>query len=150
MMLTARLRSVRRVWARERPLFEARTDEESMEAREKSTLPRSPSSSSSLRCNSSQTPARVHSSSLRQAVIPDRPNCLRGSISHGIPLRSTKTMASSAARSSARGRPDFFFGLGAGSSGATRCQKASGTSSRTMPHRVGTLSSRDQPNPHFR
>jgi len=149
MMLAARLRSIRRVWACEGPLFEALTDEESMQAREKSTMPRSPSSSSNRRCSSSHTPARVHSSSLRQAVMPDRPNCLRGSISQGIPLLRTKTMASSAARSSARGRPCFFFGLGAGSNGATRCQKASGTSSRTMPPRVGTVSSGDQPTPYF-
>ena len=106
-----------------------------MEARQKSTLPRNPSSSSNRRWSSSHTPARVHSANLRQAVMPDRPNCLRGSISQGIPLLRTKTMASSAARSSARGRPCFFFGLGAGSNGATRCQKASGTSSRTIPLR---------------
>ncbi|WP_404373751.1 hypothetical protein ACIHQR_22695 [Corallococcus coralloides] len=34
MMLATRLRSIRRVWAREGPLFDARTDEESMEAHE--------------------------------------------------------------------------------------------------------------------
>ena len=47
MMLATRLRFIRRAWAREGPLFDAQTDEESMEAREKSTLPRSPNSSSS-------------------------------------------------------------------------------------------------------
>jgi hypothetical protein len=133
MMLAARLRSVRRVFAREGPPFEARTDEESIEARLKSTWPCCPSSLSSSRCRRSNTPTRVHCSKRLQAVIPDKPNCFVGSISQGMPVLSTKTMASKAARSSARGRPrpDFFF-LGTGSSGATRSHNASGTSSRAM------------------
>ncbi len=150
MMLATRLRSIRRAWAREGSFFDARTDEESMEAREKSTLPLSPSSSSSRSWSFSHTPARVHSSSLRQAAMPDRPNCLRGSISHGMPILSTKTMASSAARSSARGRPSFFLGRGGCSRGPTRCQKASGTSSRTMRFKLETTLAADQPGPHFR
>jgi hypothetical protein len=131
MMLATCLRSVRRVLAREGPPFEARTLEESIEARLKSTWPRCPSSLSSTHCSCSNTPARVHCSRRRQAVIPDRPNCFVGSISQGIPVRSTKTMASKAARSSARGRPGFFF-LGTGSSGATRSHSASGTRSRAI------------------
>ena len=43
MMLATRLRSVRRVFAREGPPFEARTVEESSEARRMSTWPRCPS-----------------------------------------------------------------------------------------------------------
>lgn len=131
MMLTARLRSVRRVLAREGPPFEARTADESMEARLKSTWPWYPNSLSSWRWRRSNTPARVHSSRRLHAVIPDRPNCLVGSISQGMPLLSTKRMASKAARSSARGRPNCFF-LGTGNSGATRSHSASGTSSRAM------------------
>jgi len=131
MMLAARLRSVRRAFAREGPPFEARTDEESIEARLKSTWPCCPSSLSRAHCSFSNTPARVHCSRRLQAVIPDRPNCLAGSISQGIPVLSTKTMASKAARSSARGRPGSFF-LGAGSRGATCSHSASGTSSRAM------------------
>lgn len=132
MMLTARLRSVRRVLAREGPPLEARTVEESSEARLKSTWPRWPSSLSSTRWSCSNTPARVHCSRRRQAVIPDRPNCFVGSISQGMPVLRTKTMASKAARSSTRGRPGFFFFLGTGSSGATRSHSASGTRSRAM------------------
>lgn len=41
--------------------------------------------------------------------MPNGPNCLRGSISYGMPLLRTKTMASSAARSFARGRPAFSW-----------------------------------------
>jgi hypothetical protein len=134
MMLATRLRSVRRVLAREGPPFEARILEESIEARLKATWPRCPSSLSRTRCSCSNTPARIHCSRRRQAVIPDRPNCLAGSISQGIPVLSTKTMASKAARSLARGRPGFFF-LGTGSSGATRSHCASGTRSRAMGHR---------------
>lgn len=150
MMLAARLRSVRRVLARVGPPFEARTDEESIEARLKSTRPCCPNSSSRARCKLSNTPARVHSSRRLQAVIPDRPNCLVGSISQGIPVLSTKTMASKAARSSARGRPGSFF-LGAGSRGATRSHSASGTSSRAMgprcswPSHPSTLTSTFKP-----
>jgi len=132
MMLTARLRSVRRVLAREGPPFVARTVAESTEARLKSTWPRCPNSLSRTRWSRSNTPARVHCSRRRQAVIPDRPNCFFGSISQGIPLLSTKTMASKAARSSTRGRPGFLFFLGTGSKGATRSHNASGTSSRAM------------------
>jgi hypothetical protein len=134
MMLAARLRSVRRVLAREGPPFEARTAEESIEARLKSTCPRCPNSLSRLRWSCSNTPARVHCSRRLQAVIPDRPNCLVGSISQGMPLLSTKMMAAKAARSSARGRPGFFF-LGTGSRGATGSHSASGTSSRPMRHK---------------
>jgi hypothetical protein len=133
MMLATRLRSVRRVLAREGPPFEARTDEESIEARLKSTRPCCPNSLSRLRWSCSNTPARVHCSRRLQAVIPDKPNCFCGSISHGMPVLSTKTMASKAARSSARGRPrPAFFFLGTGSSGATLSHSASGTSSRAM------------------
>jgi hypothetical protein len=139
MMPTARLRSVRRVLARETPPFEARILEESTDARLKSTWPSCPRSLSSTRCSCSNTPARAHSSRRRQAVMPDRPNCLAGSISQGIPVLSTKTMASKAARSLARGRPrpSFFF-LGTGSSGAIRSHSASGTSSRTMGPRCSS------------
>jgi hypothetical protein len=150
MMLTTRLRSVRRVLAREGPPFEARTAEESMEAWLKSSWPRCPSSLSSSRWRRSNTPARVHSSRRLQAVIPDRPNCLVGSISQGMPLLSTKRMASKAARSSARGRPGVFF-LDLGRSGATRSHIASGTSSRAMSPmcswsaRPSTLSSTFKP-----
>ncbi len=59
-------------------------------------------------------------------------------------------MASSATRSPARGLPGFFFGFGAGSSGATHCQEALGTSSRAMPQKESTLNPSDQPNPYFR
>ncbi|SEK56510.1 hypothetical protein SAMN05444354_101896 [Stigmatella aurantiaca] len=135
MMLTARLRSVRRALARECPPLEARTVEESIDARLKSTWPRWPSSLRSRRWSCSNTPARVHCSRRRQAVIPDRPNCLVGSISQGMPVLSTKTIASKAALSSTRGRPGFFFFLGAGSSGATRSHSASGTRSRAMEPR---------------
>lgn len=131
MMLAARLRSIRRVLAREGPPFEARTDEESIEARLNPTWPRCPNSLNRTRWSCSNSPARVHSSRRLQAVIHDRPNCFVGSISQGIPVLSTKTMASKAARSSARGRPGFFF-MGAGSRGTTRSHSASGTSSRAM------------------
>ena len=135
MMLAARLRSVRRVLAPEGPPFEARTDEESSEARLKSTRPFCPNSLSRERWSCSNTPALVHCSRRLQAVIPDSPNCLVRSISQGIPLLSTKMMASKAARSSARGRSGFFFFLGTGSSGATRSHSASGRSSRPMRHK---------------
>nr|WP_232293545.1 GntR family transcriptional regulator [Stigmatella aurantiaca] len=98
-----------------------RTAEESIDARLRSTFPQCSSSSRSTRCNGSNTPARVHCSKRRQAVIPDRPNCFAGSISQGIPVRCTTTLASSAARSFARGRPrpSSFF-LATGNRGSTR------------------------------
>ena len=58
-------------------------------------------------------------------VMPE-PNS-RGSISQGIPERSTKMMPAKASRSSHRGRPPFGFGRSLGRSGAMASHKSSGT-----------------------
>ncbi len=82
--------------------------------------------------------------------MPDRPNCLRGSISQGMPLLSTKTMASSAARSSAQGRPGFFFGFGAGSSRGHALPEGVGNEFAYHSRMVGTVGSGGQSIPYFR
>jgi hypothetical protein len=51
-----------------------------------------------------------------------------GSLAHGIPVRRTKTIPSSASRSSSGGRPPFVRVGRAGSRGAMSAQSASETS----------------------
>ena len=87
-----------------------------------------PSRSSSARWSRSQTPAACQSRSRRQQVMPEPQPISLGSIAQGMPVRSTKTMPSSALRSSTGGRPPFGRGGRSGSSGATSAQSASETS----------------------
>ncbi len=136
MMLTARLRSVRRVGARCSPLLRARTLEESAEARRRSSRPFLRNSASNSRWSACHTPAWYQSRSRRQHVMPLTPNTSRGSSSHWMPVFSTKMMPRKHALSSAGGRPPLGLGGRAGSRGWMRRQNASGTSSRRgMPRR---------------
>ena len=82
----------------------------STQARSQSIWPACPSSSSSARWKRSQMPDVCQSRSRRQQVMPLlQPNSC-GSISHGIPLRRTKTIPVRQARSGSRGRPPFGCG----------------------------------------
>ncbi len=149
MMLTARLRSVRRICAREGPDFEARTADESMEAREKSTLPRRPNSASSrwLQFLSHARPSPLlqptPSRHPRNAELFGQQHLARDAASE---YEEDGLQGGSVIR---LGLPTFFFGLGGGSSGATRCQKASGTNSRAMPYKMSTRESGGQLSPYF-
>jgi hypothetical protein len=125
--LAARPAAVGRARAGElAPLF-AGNEALSSEQRPKSTAFALPSRSSSARWSRSKTPAACQSRSRRQQVMPEpRPICF-GSIAHGMPVRSTKTMPSSALRSSSGGRPPFGRGGRPGSSGAISAQRVSET-----------------------
>ena len=126
MALRARFSAIRRVRAGlGTPLFAA-TAALSRDARLQSRCPAFDSRSSSTRWSVVQTPAVCQSRSLRQQVMPEQPNS-RGSISQGIPERSTKMMPAKASRSSHRGRPPFGFGRSLGRSGAMASHKSSGT-----------------------
>ena len=95
-------------------------------ARLQSRCPASDSCSSSTRWSLAQTPAVCQSRNLRQQVMPEQPNS-HGSISQGIPERSTKMMPAKASRSSHRGRPPLGFGRSPGRRGAMASHKSSGT-----------------------
>lgn len=107
------------------PLF-AGTVALSRLARLQSIRPASPSRSSNVRCNRSQTPATCQSRKRRQQVTPEPQPISCGSISHGMPDRRTKRMPVKAARSGARGRPPLGLGGAGGSSGSTITHNSSG------------------------
>ena len=109
----------------------------SMLARLQSIRSASPKRSSSVRCNSCQTPAACQSRSRRQQVIPLPQPISCGRYSHWIPVFNTNTMPVRQARSGTRGRPAFFFGRGGGINGATTSHNSSLTSGLAMqqtPH----------------
>ena len=87
------------------PPRSARTERLSTIVRARSRWPRRRNSVSKTSCRRRQTPARCHCTSRRQQVLPDPHPISFGSICHGRPARSTKTMPVRAARSGTRGRP---------------------------------------------
>ena len=110
---------------RRAPLF-AGTLALSRLARSQSIRPASPSRSSRVWCNRSQTPASCQSRSRRQQVTPLPQPISWGNISQGMPLLRTKMMPVKAARSGTRGRPPLGLGGAGGSSGSTIAQSSSG------------------------
>ena len=125
--LGAGLAAVGRVRAGEfAPLF-AGKEALSREQRPKSIAFARPSRSSRARWSRSKTPAACQSRSRRQQVMPEPQPISWGSLAHGMPVRSTKTMPSSTLRSSTGGRPPFGRGGRSGSKGAISAQSASGT-----------------------
>lgn len=97
-----------------------------------------PSSSSSVWCSRSQTPARCQSRRRRQQVMPEPQPISWGSSSQGMPDLSTKMMPVRQARSGTRGRPPFGLGGSSGSNGATRVHRASGSNGLLMLDRAAT------------
>ncbi len=91
------------------PPFLARTLSESTLARDQSMAASSPSQLRSLLVQPRQTPAACQSRSRRQQVVPLPQPSPFGNKRHGQPVRSTKTMPASAARSGTRGRPPLGF-----------------------------------------
>ncbi len=88
---------------------------------------------SSSRCSWSQTPAACQSRSRRQHVTPEPHAISCGSISHGMPVRSTNRMPVSAARWAIRGRPPLGLAGSTGSRGAISDHRASETRGAGMP-----------------
>ena len=87
-------------------------------ARLQSILSAAPNRSKNAWWRRSHTPARCHARRRRQQVTPLPQPISWGSISHGMPLRSTKMMPVKAARSGTRGRPPLGLGDSGGKSGA--------------------------------
>jgi hypothetical protein len=79
------------------------------------------------------TPARCHARKRRQQVIPLPQPISCGSISHGMPLLSTKTMPDSAARCGTGRRPPLGRGRGGGNNGSMSPHNSSDTSSCAIP-----------------
>ena len=120
------------------PPRSARTEALSTRARVRSNWPRWRNSASSTVCSRRQTPARCHRTNRRQHVLPDPQPISVGSICHGIPLRRTKRMPVSAARSGMRGRPMVFQRRrgGFGNNGSIRLHKASSIRRSDMRDRL--------------
>jgi hypothetical protein len=132
MALRARFRAIR--WIRSglgAPFF-AGTVEASIEARDQSSWCASESRVKSSCWSRAQTPASFQSRSRLQQVMPlPKPSSL-GSISQGMPLRSTKMMPARQPRSGSRGRPPFGLGGSRGSSGSMTAHNSSGTNGVAM------------------
>src|SRR5579885_51310 len=98
MVLRARFAAIRRVGADQEPPLLASTLVLATLTRRQAIAPRVPNGSSSTRWMRSHTPARCQSRRRRQQVMPLPQPSSCGSISHGMPLLSTKRMPVSAAR----------------------------------------------------
>jgi hypothetical protein len=103
------------------------TVEASIAARLQSIRSAWPSRSRKTRWRRSQTPAFCQSRSRRQQVIPDPQPISGGSISHGVPVMSTKRMPVRAARSEIGGRPPLGRGSREGSKGSMTAHSSSET-----------------------
>ncbi len=104
----------------------------SRHARLQSIWSAAPSRSSRAWWRRSHTPAACQSRRRRQQVIPDPQPSSCGSISQGMPLRSTKTMPVKQARSASRGRPPLGLGDSGGKSGSIISQSSSETNGLLM------------------
>lgn len=132
MPLYTRLSSVRGVGAGVGSPPLAGTCWESTHTRDQSISSAYPRRSKSTRWRFSKTPASCHSRSRLQHVMPDPQPISCGSISQGMPLRSTKMMPVRQLRSGTRGRPPFGFGGSGGSRGSIASQSSSDTSGFAM------------------
>ncbi len=109
------------------PPLTARTLAESTLARDQSSSPAAPSSSSSCSWRRSNTPAAAHSANrFQQVVTLPQPSSPTGSSAQGVEVRHMNTIAAMQARSgTVRGAPPPG---GGGSRGWMRCHSASGSS----------------------
>jgi hypothetical protein len=131
--LGARPASIRRVRACRRTPFFAAMDELSMQARLQSIRSASRKRRSNSRCRWSHTPAACQSRNRRQQVTPEPHPISAGSISHGMPLRSTNRMPVSAARAGMGGRPPLGFSETGGSNGSMVSHSVSGRRGTGIP-----------------
>jgi hypothetical protein len=105
---------------------------ESSDARDQLIWSACPSLSSSSWCTLCHTPASCQSRRRRQQVIPLPHPISWGSISHGMPLRSTNRIPVSTARFATRGRPPLGLGGSAGSNGSMIAHSSSGNNAFAM------------------
>jgi hypothetical protein len=138
MMLRPGFAAIGRVRSSFFPPRSARREALSTTARARSIWPRRRSSVSSARCNRFQTPARCQRTRRRQQVVPDPQPISRGSMFQGNPLRSTKRIPVSTARSGIGFRPAYrrLRLRRFGSSGSMRLHKSSSIKAWGMPDRL--------------
>ena len=137
-VFAARFTAIGGVRSRFFPPRNARTDALSTTVRARSSWPRRRSSASStswIRCH---TPALCHATSRRQQTVPDPQPISRGSMFHGMPLRSTNRMPVRTARSGIGLRPAYrrFRGGRTGSTGSIRTHRASSRSGLVIRDRL--------------
>jgi hypothetical protein len=119
--------AIRGVWAGIDPPKTARRLVESAAERFQSIMPRACIFCRQTSWIFSQTPACCQSRRRRQQVIPEpKPHSL-GNISQAIPVRKTRRMPHSAARSEIRGRPPLGFGGSGGKWGSISFYNSSET-----------------------
>lgn len=123
--LRARFAAIRRIRLGDLPPLFARALPRSRLARLQSIRLVSPKRLSNSRWIRGQSPAWCHSLSLRQQVIPEPQPSSWGSISQGMPLRSTKRMPVKAWRLGTRGRPHRGRGASGGNNGSSTAHDAS-------------------------
>ena len=138
MMLRPGFAAIGRVRSSFFPPRIARSDALSTIARARSRRPRRRNSVSSAACSRFHTPARCQRTSRRQQVIPEPQPISRGSMRQGMPLRSTKRIPVSTARSGIGARPAYcrFRARRFGKSGSTRSHKASSSIGCGIPDRL--------------
>jgi hypothetical protein len=126
-VLRAVFPAIRGARAGVRPPKTARTEALSTTARDQSILSAPRSLSSKTRWMRFQTPRLCQSRSRRQQVIPEPYPSSRGSISQGMPLRSTNRMPDSTSRLSSGLRPGYRRRprLGLGNNGSMTVHKPS-------------------------
>src|SRR5579884_3717664 len=132
--LRARFRAIRRILAGLWPPFLARMLALSTQARLQSIAVARPKRLSSVWGNCSQTPAACQSRSRRQHVEPLPQPISTGSICHGMPVRRTKMIPASAARSGTRGAPPLGLGGSGGIKGAMASHNVSLTNGLLIPY----------------
>lgn len=120
------------------PPRNARSEALSTTARARSTWPRCRNSASRTACRRFHTPARCQRARRRQQVVPDPHPISRGSMFHGSPLRSTKRMPVSTARSGIGFRPAYcrLRRRRFGRRGSMRLHNASSIKALVMPDRL--------------
>jgi hypothetical protein len=124
-VLAARFAAIRRIRPGVCAPLLAGTKALSTLARLQSILSAWPKRSRSAWWRRSHTPASCQSRRRRQHVTPLPQPISCGSMSHGMPLLSTKMMPAKAARSGTRGRPPLGLGGSGGNSGSMLSHRAS-------------------------
>lgn len=137
-VLTARLAAIGWVRSSFFPPRSARTEPLSTIARVQSSRWRRRSSVSSTRCSRVQTPARCQAANRRQHVVPEPQPICAGSMFQGIPVRRTKRIPVSTARSGIGVRPAYWRlrGLRLGSNGSMRVHNSSSIAKVAMRNRL--------------
>ena len=123
--LRARAAAIDRIRAGFLAPFCAGMEHESKAARLQSSRSASARRCRSTQCKTSHTPASCQSRSRRQQVMPEPQPISGGSNSHGVPVRSTKMMPVSTARSGKRGRPPRGRNGAGGSTSSTSAHSSS-------------------------